>query len=161
MIFEDGFPVGIFDREELHTEREREREDITRKEFPSWKVFEAVDLYRRHRLANRRIGELERRCRRIMMRDARVRRRCLSKPMTNLLSPFEKVDRGYGGEVGRRWKQSFQTLWFRFSLGWNFATWKSIAWTRSRNIVTRTFESRDVISCVFNTFPEQRQCRDC
>ena len=43
--------------------------------------------------------------------DARrtVRRRCLSEPMTNLLSPFEGVDRKLRGEKGRGVETEFST----------------------------------------------------
>lgn len=89
-----------------------------------------------------RSGELERMSKNY---DARrtVRRRCLSEPMTNLLSPFEGVDRKLRGEKDGEWKQSFQPS-IPFLARLELCHVEINCFTRPRNIVTRTFESRDV-----------------
>lgn len=73
----------------------------------------------------KRHGELERMSKNYDARRA-VRRRCLSEPMTNLLSPFEGADTDYVGRDDGGGRRVFNPR-FRFSPGWNFATWKSIA----------------------------------
>lgn len=54
-----------------------------------------------------RLGELERMSKNYDARRTPVRRRCLSEPMTNLLSPFERVDSTCATGLGG-WKESFQ-----------------------------------------------------
>jgi len=90
-----------------------------------------------------RPGELERMSKNY---DARrtVRRRCLSELMTNLLSPFEGIDGKLRGEKGwEGWKQSFQPS-IPFLARLELCHVEINCFTRPRNIVTRTFESRDV-----------------
>lgn len=84
---------------------------VARKFTSRPKVLAAVDLCRRHRLANRRIGRgIGEDVEELWCETHTVRRRCLSKPMTNLLSPFEGVDGGSSEGGSKGWKQSFQTL---------------------------------------------------
>lgn len=72
------------------------------RKFTSSKVLAAVDLCRRRRLANRRIGRgIGEEVEELWCETHTVRRRCLSKPMTNLLSPFEGVDEGESRERER------------------------------------------------------------